>query len=126
MNTGKFRDRLEARRQALLARIDRDAGPQAGSAQANEEGRDARDAGDESEHDFEEDIRLIDAERATAMLKRVEDALARIAAGTYGRCIDCEEPIEERRLRAVPEAERCAADQERYEKERAAGPHATM
>jgi len=41
-------------------------------------------------------------------LKKVEAALGRIAAGTYGVCIMGEE-IEEARLRAEPAAETCVA-----------------
>lgn len=34
-------------------------------------------------------------------------ALARIDAGSYGRCDDCAEPIGAGRLRALPDAARC-------------------
>jgi RNA polymerase-binding transcription factor DksA len=38
--------------------------------------------------------------------------------GTYGICIDCEEKISEKRLAAMPEALRCARDQEEVEADR--------
>ncbi len=38
---------------------------------------------------------------------RVEAALARLQAGTYGRCVDCGEAIEVGRLQAYPAAARC-------------------
>lgn len=37
----------------------------------------------------------------------VSDAMARIDAGTYGRCLDCNEMIARARLEAVPETSRC-------------------
>jgi DnaK suppressor protein len=45
----------------------------------------------------------------------VELALARLAEGKYGICIDCGKEIEPARLAAVPEAVRCIDDQQRYE-----------
>ena len=49
-------------------------------------------------------------------LDRIDAALARVADGSYGNCIDCEEPIALPRLRAYPAALRCAACQERTER----------
>ncbi|MGE5337015.1 MAG: TraR/DksA family transcriptional regulator [Gemmatimonadota bacterium] len=49
-------------------------------------------------------------------LDRIDAALARIADGTYGICVDCDEPIAVQRLRAYPAALRCAACQERFER----------
>jgi len=50
--------------------------------------------------------RLSDSEGVA--LARIEDSLERIARGTYGECVVCRAPIDEDRLRAVPEADRCA------------------
>ncbi|MEO1492669.1 MAG: TraR/DksA family transcriptional regulator [Pseudomonadota bacterium] len=44
-----------------------------------------------------------------AELKQVNTALARVAAGTYGICVRCGEPIAQDRLIAVPHAARCRA-----------------
>jgi RNA polymerase-binding transcription factor DksA len=41
-------------------------------------------------------------------LHRVQAALDRLDSGTYGVCLRCRKPIEPRRLRILPEAERCA------------------
>lgn len=49
--------------------------------------------------------RLIESIRAD--LNRTQRALARIDAGTYGRCTTCREPIAEARLAAIPESEHC-------------------
>ncbi len=40
-------------------------------------------------------------------LKRIDAALARIAAGTYGECLQCGEPISEARLALLPDAALC-------------------
>jgi len=45
-------------------------------------------------------------------LRLVEEALDRLDAGDYGICLACEEPIAEKRLRALPWARYCVACQE--------------
>ena len=50
--------------------------------------------------------------RVLAILTDVEAALARLADGTYGECIDCGVPIPYARLSAYPAAKRCVGCQE--------------
>ena len=45
-------------------------------------------------------------------LRLVEEALDRLDAGDYGICLACDEPIAEKRLRALPWARYCVACQE--------------
>jgi DnaK suppressor protein len=57
--------------------------------------------------------------REKTFLKKIDHALAKIEAGTFGICEDCEEPISVKRLEARPETTlciRCKEDQERNEK----------
>lgn len=65
---------------------------------------------------------LSDADREHALLEATETrrvealaALARLDAGSYGRCIDCGQPIADERLAFRPEAARCLTDQEAFE-----------
>jgi len=46
---------------------------------------------------------------------RIAKALEMIEDGTYGICIDCHEPISEKRLKSYPNATRCILCQELYE-----------
>jgi RNA polymerase-binding transcription factor len=46
-------------------------------------------------------------DQARARLADVDAALARVAAGTYGRCADCGRPIAADRLAARPQARTC-------------------
>ena len=46
-------------------------------------------------------------DRADHQLELVDEALARLDAGSYGRCIRCGEPIAPDRLDALPWAARC-------------------
>lgn len=62
-------------------------------------------AGDENE------IRLLDrlSEEYLREMGRIERALGRMSSGTYGFCLACHQPIEERRLDTLPETEFCLA-----------------
>jgi DnaK suppressor protein len=46
-------------------------------------------------------------ERDARALQAIDAALARIESGTYGICERCGEPIEGKRLRAIPETPLC-------------------
>jgi DnaK suppressor protein len=59
--------------------------------------------------------------RSAAALDEIDAALLRIDDGEYGLCIDCEEPIDLRRLRAHPAALRCAGCQQSFEIRRGRG-----
>jgi RNA polymerase-binding protein DksA len=50
--------------------------------------------------------RLGESERVT--LDRIRAALVRVADGSYGECAACGEEIDDERLMAVPETDRCA------------------
>ena len=46
-------------------------------------------------------------------LRLVEEALDRLDTGDYGTCLACDEPIAEKRLRALPWARYCVTCQDR-------------
>ena len=50
-----------------------------------------------------------------ALLTEVEDALKRIEDGTYGKCVNCGQPIPEKRLEAMPWAARDVKCEEQLE-----------
>jgi DnaK suppressor protein len=52
-------------------------------------------------------------------LARIDEALLRLDAGTYGYCVECDREIAEPRLRAVPFAVRCQSCEERREEAQA-------
>jgi len=70
------------------------------------------DDGDLSQQSHEEWIFLNRNTLEKKLLTEVEDALRRIQQGTYGVCMDCEEPISTKRLDAVPWAKYCVKCQE--------------
>ncbi len=48
-------------------------------------------------------------EREQARLGQIQTALARLAAGQYGICLECDNPLEFGRLMVFPEAPTCPA-----------------
>jgi len=65
------------------------------------------DAGDESLATLITDVAYAEVARDAAELQDILAAEARLAAGTYGICIDCEDSIPAARLSAYPTAKRC-------------------
>ena len=58
-------------------------------------------------------FKLRDRERL--LLMKIDEALARVEEGNFGICLDCEEPIEPRRLEARPVSTLCIACKETEE-----------
>ena len=103
-------DRLRALHVAAVAQV-ADLAAQHAEVVAASVGSNADD-----EHDpegatiaFERQQVLALLAQARATVERVEAAQAREAAGTYGRCERCGEPIGAARLDALPAAARCVA-----------------
>lgn len=67
--------------------------------------------GDEVAHDADREVDLARSDRDTAELRAVNDALARLKSGDYGRCIDCDAAIPFDRLHHNPQAARCVGCQ---------------
>lgn len=65
------------------------------------------DSGDRAKR--EEGVDLLDQLEAGEQreLQAIDAALARIEAGTYGICAQCDQPIPRKRLEAIPEATLC-------------------
>jgi DnaK suppressor protein len=77
------------------------------------------------QHPADSGTNLADADREEAGLEvllgqqeRVREALARLDAGTYGRCVECGRELPDERLEARPEADRCVDCQQRVEARR--------
>jgi DnaK suppressor protein len=65
---------------------------------------------------------LIHSEQDRERLLLVEEALQRVADGTYGACLTCGEPIPLARLRQIPWARYGASLQEKIERGEVAAP----
>ena len=51
------------------------------------------------------DVQVLNTERS--ILEQINTALARVNDGSYGRCVNCEKPIAEERLEALPYTSHC-------------------
>lgn len=67
------------------------------------------------------DVAYAEVARDAAELQDILAAEDRLAAGTYGICIGCDEPVAYARLVAYPTAKRCLSCQQVHEGARAAG-----
>jgi DnaK suppressor protein len=74
-----------------------------------------RDAEEQSVDDFVQEVDLALMQMKSETLKKIEQALARLEEGTYGRCQECDAEIPPARLRALPFAALCRDCQEREE-----------
>jgi DnaK suppressor protein len=70
------------------------------------------DALDEVQLAGERELAIRNLDREASLLRNVRGALSRIADGSYGTCMHCEEEIKTKRLEAVPWAAFCIRCQE--------------
>jgi DnaK suppressor protein len=78
------------------------------------------DAIDEVQLAGERELAIRNLDRESVLLRQVRGALARVADGSYGTCMHCEEDISPKRLNAVPWTAFCircqeAADRHEFE-----------
>jgi DnaK suppressor protein len=64
----------------------------------------------------ERDLAVRSLARDSNMLRRIRSALARIADGSYGVCLQCAEDISPKRMAAVPWADYCIKCQEQIDR----------
>jgi RNA polymerase-binding transcription factor len=105
LNLDHYKQLLLARETELSARIDREM------SNARETDAAVHDSGDESVAEETTSEQFGEAEGDTATLDQVQEALARIDAGTYGLCVVDGEPIEPKRLEAMPWTPYCLKHQ---------------
>src|ERR1700756_2628917 len=76
----------------------------------------APDALDEVQLAGERELAIRNLDRDSNMLRQIRRALARIADGSYGICLHCEEEISPKRVNAVPWAAYCIKCQEQVDR----------
>ena len=116
IDLNKMKERLMAKRTELendIAALTQ-AHPEAvGPIEVNEPAQDIEDVAVDFEEIQKEQSLLVNQQ---ALLTEVQQALERIEQGTYGICINCGQPIPEKRLEAIPWAARddkCEVQSER-------------
>ena len=81
-----------------------------------EESVNAPDIADRASMEAERSVELRTRDRARKLISKIEEALSRIDDGSYGYCIETEEPIGIGRLEARPIAMLSLEAQERHER----------
>ncbi len=81
-----------------------------------EESVNAPDIADRASMEAERSIELRTRDRARKLISKIDDALGRIQDGSYGYCVETEEPISIGRLEARPIATLSLEAQERHER----------
>lgn len=101
-----LRKRLVDRAQVLMAELEMEL--HAGGLAVDARNRDT--------DDIEASVTAAAAQRDSDELRAIDQALARMRAGTYGLCAACGSPLPWVRLDAVPEAKRCLACETAHER----------
>lgn len=81
-----------------------------------EESGNAPDIADRASMEAERSVELRTRDRARKLISKIDDALGRIEDGSYGYCVETEEPIGIQRLEARPIATLSLEAQERHER----------
>lgn len=109
LDSNEFRRLLEAKhKELLLSTSDRDDIVIENTA----------DEMDRLQQQLSREVAIRNLDHSSKLLKSVQAALDRIEDEIYGVCLYCEEPIPEKRLRAVPWASHCVACQEILDRQR--------
>ena len=104
---------LEQRRTALEQQIAQQFDGQSRTEHAREIL--LQDGDDATARDADREVDLARSDQELGEMRAINDALKRLAAGHYGLCADCEEPIPFERLQRHPQALRCVACQAAFE-----------
>ena len=107
----KARKRLVAKRDELLHDL-------AKNREVSEETVDesAQDMADRATSAYTKEFAYSLSESDRKVLILIEEALSRLDTGTYGTCVHCSQPVQEKRIEAVPWARHCLDCQELQDK----------
>ncbi len=107
----KFRKRLLAKQEELLHDLSRNR--EVTDESVDEQAQDMVDRAT-SAYTREFAFSLSESDRKTLLL--IDQALLRLDQGTFGTCVHCQGPVQEKRLEAVPWARHCLECQELQDK----------
>jgi DnaK suppressor protein len=97
-----YRDKLLVRREGLVGQV------QAAEAYSRERDAEAtQDPADMAANAYTKELMMSMSTNDRQLLESIDAALLRIEDGLYGKCIHCGQPIQEKRLEAVPWARYC-------------------
>ncbi|OLE51793.1 MAG: hypothetical protein AUG51_21270 [Acidobacteria bacterium 13_1_20CM_3_53_8] len=106
-----YRDRLLARREGLVGQVE------AAEMYSRERDSEAtQDPADMAANAYTKELLVSMSANDRKLLELIDEALDRIEEGEYGECVHCGEPVQEKRLEAVPWARHCLRCQDLQER----------
>lgn len=106
-----YQDKLLERRVALVGQV------QAAEAYSRERDAEAtQDPADMAANAYTKELLMSMSTNDRQLLDSIDAALSRIDDGEYGKCINCGDPVSEKRLEAVPWARHCIRCQDLIER----------
>jgi RNA polymerase-binding transcription factor len=106
-----YRDKLMDRRVGLVGQV------QAAEAYSRERDAEAtQDPADMAANAYTKELLMSMSTNDRQLLESIDAALERIEEGKYGKCVHCGQPIQEKRLEAVPWARHCLTCQDLNER----------
>src|SRR4030095_8521560 len=105
--TRAYRDRLLPRRESLFSQVT--------EAEMSSRERDleaTQDPADMAANAYTKELLISMSANDRKLLTLIDEALERVEKGEYGECINCGEPVSDKRLDAVPWARDCLKGQD--------------
>ena len=106
-----YRDKLLARRESLFSQVT--------EAEMSSRERDleaTQDPADMAANAYTKELLISMSANDRVLLQLIDEALARVERGEFGECVNCGEPVPEKRLDAVPWARYCLKCQDLQER----------
>ena len=106
-----YRDKLLARRESLFSQVN--------EAERTSRERDleaTQDPADMAANAYTKELLISMSANDRMLLQLIDEALARVERGEFGECVNCGEPLTEKRLDAVPWARYCLKCQDLQER----------
>src|SRR2546430_13932125 len=106
-----YRDRLLERREGLFKQVN--------EAELSSRERDSeatQDPADMAANAYTKELLISMSANDRKLLQLIDEALERVERGEYGECVNCGEPLVEKRLDAVPWARYCLKCQDLQER----------
>ncbi len=106
-----FRDKLSGRRESLVGQVQ-----QAERYSRERDAEATQDPADMAANAYTKELLVSMSDNDRRLLNLIDEALVRIEAAEYGKCVRCEEVLPEKRLDAVPWARHCVRCQDLHER----------
>jgi DnaK suppressor protein len=106
-----FRDKLLDRREGLVGQVQ-----EAEKYSRERDSEATQDPADMAANAYTKELLVSMSANDRQLLALVDEALERIESGEYGDCVHCNEPVQDKRLEAVPWARHCLRCQDLQER----------